>query len=147
MSATEIRHRLPADLRQQRGVVLLEALVSILIIAFGILGIIGLQAASVASVSDARYRIEATELADELINQIWVDTSNANVLPAYASNSSSLPTAWLAKVKQLPGAADNPPTISTAANNEVTLTISWHPAGGEVHKHRVVTAINRNVRL
>lgn len=131
---------------RQGGVVLLESLVAILVIAFGILGIIGLQAASVASVSDARYRIEATELADELINQIWVDTSNANVLPSYVGGTGALPSAWLAKVNQLPGATSHPPTISTAANNLVTLTISWKPAGGDVHKHMVVTAINRNLK-
>jgi hypothetical protein len=66
-------------------------------------------------------------------------------LPAYANDASQLPAAWLARVAQLPGAAANPPTISAAANNVVTLTIHWRaPSANEVHRHVVVTAINRN---
>lgn len=130
----------------QQGVALLESLIAILIIAFGILGVIGLQAVSVSAVSDARYRIEATEFADELINQIWIDTTDVtNVLPAYVNNAAALPADWLEKVKiRLPGADAYPPTISSAANNVVTLTIRWKMPDGVLHQHRVVTAINRN---
>lgn len=131
--------------KNQSGVALLESLIAILIIAFGVLGIIGLQSVSITAVSDARYRVEATALADELINQIWVDTTTANVLPAYTSNATQLPAAWLTRVAQLPGAAANPPTITAAANNVVTLTIRWKaPTANEVHQHVIVTAINRN---
>ncbi len=130
---------------KQRGVVLLESLIAVLIIAFGILGIIGLQAVSVSAVSDARYRVEATELADELINQIWVDTADmTNVLPAYVNNANALPVAWLEKVRLLPGGATYPPIISSAANNVVTLTIRWKMPDGVLHQHQIVTAINRN---
>lgn len=140
----------------QTGVALLEALVALLVIAFGVLGIVGIQAASVAAVSDARYRVEATALADELLSRIWAETSDANVLPDYATGASGaeLPEDWLAKVNTLPGAADHPPSISTGTDNVVTLTIRWAPPGAldksgttetaVVHQHRVVTAINRN---
>jgi type IV pilus assembly protein PilV len=140
-----LRKRLIKPRQNQAGVVLLESLIAVLIIAFGILGIIGLQSVSISAVSDARYRVEATALADELINQLWVDTTNLNALPSYANNSAQLPATWLARVNQLPGASEYPPAISSAANNVVTLTIFWKvPSAAEIHRHIIVTAINRN---
>lgn len=130
--------------KNQSGVVLLESLIAILLIAFGVLGIIGLQATTIAAVSDARYRVEATQLADELINQIWIETTDSNVLPGYVGDADALPSTWLAKVNRLPGASSNPPQISAAANNVITLTIRWQPPKGGGHQHQVVTAINRN---
>ena len=51
----------------QGGVALLEVMIAILIISFGILGIIGLQANSIALTTDARYRVEAGAFAERLI--------------------------------------------------------------------------------
>lgn len=140
------------SLKQQSGVALLEALIAILLVAFGILGIVGVQATSVAAVADARYRVEAIQLADELISQIWVDTTplpesgpGGNVLPAYANNASALPEDWLARVHdRLPGSEENPPLIAAVANNVITLTIRWRPPNGDLHQHIIVTAVNRS---
>lgn len=132
------------SIRSQQGVALLEALIAVLLISFGVLGIIGIQAASISAISEARYRIEATALADELINQVWIDTTTANALPAYVDDAAALPEAWLNRVYELPGAADNPPTISSTTNNVITLTIRWQPPNGSLHQHRIVTSINRN---
>lgn len=49
--------------KSQGGVALLEVMIAILIISFGILGIIGLQANSIALTTDARYRVEASAFA------------------------------------------------------------------------------------
>ena len=63
--------------KHQAGVVILEVLVSIVIFAVGVLGIIGLQAATAKTGIDARFRTEAATLADELIAraQIWTNTA------------------------------------------------------------------------
>ena len=57
--------------KRQGGAFLLEALVAILVISFGILGIVGLQARSLAAVGDAQYRGEAAFYAQSLAGRMW----------------------------------------------------------------------------
>ena len=62
----------PVMARRQRGSFLLEALVAILIVAFGILGLLGLESRALQNVDDAQYRSEAVALANAYIGQMWV---------------------------------------------------------------------------
>ena len=62
--------------RQQTGVMLLEALIAILIFSLGILAIIGLQAQSIRNSSEAKYRADASFLANQLIGYMWTDPAN-----------------------------------------------------------------------
>ena len=64
-------HKTP--LRQQRGATIFEILVSVLILSFGILALVGLQARSLSAAGDAKYRIEATNYADQIVGQMWAD--------------------------------------------------------------------------
>ena len=59
--------------RQQAGSFILEALIGILIFAFGVLGIVGLQAHSLRVTSESQYRAEAAYLANTLLSQMWTD--------------------------------------------------------------------------
>jgi type IV pilus assembly protein PilV len=65
---------------RQTGATLLEVLVAIVIFSLGILGILGLQASTAGVGADARFRTEASALADELIAkmQIWNSDSVQN---------------------------------------------------------------------
>ena len=54
----------------QQGFFLLEALVAILIFAFGILGLIALSSQAISSQSDAEYRTVAANLANEMASTI-----------------------------------------------------------------------------
>jgi type IV pilus assembly protein PilV len=78
----------------ERGVVLLEALIAILIFSIGILGAVGLQAAMIKSTADAKYRAEASYIVQQRLGAMWVDQDN---LANYAemdtplSGTSSLP--------------------------------------------------------
>jgi type IV pilus assembly protein PilV len=135
--------------RSQGGVALLEVMIAILIISFGILGIIGLQANSIAITSDARYRIEASAFAERLVSEMWMNPLN---LANYAyPGTGAVPAplaAWYADLTAgsgaLPGAITNKPVVNIAADNVVTITIFWEPPGGSVHNHMVVTNINQN---
>ena len=49
----------------------MEALVAILIFSFGVLGLIGVVAASIRATNDARYRAEAANLANAVIGDMW----------------------------------------------------------------------------
>ena len=71
-----VRPSVPAPARQQ-GVVLLEALIAILIFSLGILGLVGLQAGMVKGTSEAKYRAEASYVAQREIGRIWADPNNA----------------------------------------------------------------------
>ncbi len=66
----------------QSGMMLLEALIGILIFSIGILALVAMQTAAVSAVSDAQYRVEAVNLASEMLAQVWttVDrSSDANL--------------------------------------------------------------------
>jgi type IV pilus assembly protein PilV len=115
--------------KSQQGVMLLEALIGILIFSMGILAIIGMQARSIASVSDAMFRSQASFLANEIIGQMWVDrgVSLAGLANyAYPPGGSPALATWVAKLQtELPrGAA----VIGTnTATGFVTVTITWQP--------------------
>lgn len=53
--------------KKQKGMMILEAMVAIVIFALGIVGILGLGARAIASQSDAQYRAEATKFANQII--------------------------------------------------------------------------------
>src|SRR5664279_999579 len=77
----------PRNGRGQRGAFLLEALVALLIMAFGILGIVGLQAQSMRVTNDSEYRAAALYLANSLTGKIWTDTP-----------PSGNPAAWITAI-------------------------------------------------
>lgn len=139
----------PGTKQAQAGVALLEVLIAILIISFGILGIIGLQANSIAMMSDARYRVEASAFAERLIAEMWINPVN---IASYAYAGTGTPpgplVAWYDDLTTgsaaLPGAATHKPTITISGDNLVTVTISWAPPDGAVHNHVVVANINQN---
>jgi type IV pilus assembly protein PilV len=90
------------NVRKQRGVFLLEALIALLIFAFGILGIVALGATAIAAQNDAQYRTEAANFANEIVGRMW-STYNpgdhsaaplaaaAAVLSTYAHNPTGDP--------------------------------------------------------
>lgn len=104
---------------QQRGVLLLEVLIALLIFALGVLGLIGLQATAAKESGQAKYRADATLLANDLIGQMWVTSRSITTLTtAFSSEGSGGPQylAWRARVDTLlPGAAANPPTVVLTA--------------------------------
>jgi type IV pilus assembly protein PilV len=130
----------------QGGVALLEAMIAILLISFGILGIIGLQANSIAFTTDARYRVDAGALADRLVAEMWVNPAN---IASYTWTGVGTPNAvvapWVADVQAaLPGANALPPLINVGADNVVTVTVRWQPPNGSAHQHLIIANINQN---
>lgn len=154
------------SLKPQRGVALLEALISVLIFSIGCLALIGLQAMALKSNADAKYRADAAYLANQLISQMWVETPAD--LGTYAHRDGGTPsdgacsltgtatsnaraTAWITEVKnQLGGAtADGYQQIKVmaqknAAGNvisyQVYVTICWHQPSDPSDKYHNYTA-------
>ena len=139
--------------RQQEGVMLLEALIGILIFSLGVLALVAMQAVSVSTVSNARYRTEASFLANEILSQVWVDrgANYANVANYAVTGGvgASVPAQnWVDKVNQLmPSSNAFPPTVAIAApaagGRQVTVTIRWKaPEATDVSNHTAVAFIS-----
>lgn len=144
------KHRPSFRPHRQSGVSMIEVLVALLLVSFGILGLMRLQANSVASLSDTRYRTEAAMLANEIVSRIWIET-DVDTLPAYVANNTVLPADWMAKVNRLPGVvgvAANAPTVAVTGGNVVTVTIRWQgPSATWASRHSVTTVIDKNGTL
>lgn len=99
----------------QRGVMLVEVLIALLVFAVGVLGLVGLQASAVQQSSQARYRTEAMLLANDLFGQMWVAPSRAatDLSTNFGSDlAGTAYTAWKAKVfEQLPSSSAYPPLV------------------------------------
>ena len=146
-----MRAPMRVSMRAQTGSVLLEALIAVGIFSFGILSIAALQARSVQLSSDARYRAEASFLADSLIGQIRADTPN---MGCYAVNDPNKPSCgsataasmskdWLNRVTGLlPGATSaNQEVKVDQISGEVTVTLRWQAPGQDAHNYMTATRV------
>lgn len=143
-----VRHR-------ERGVMLIEALIAILIFSIGILGVVGLQATAVKQSTDARYRSEAAQLAQQLIGQMWVsDRTLAALQTKYNTCTSSTCTgyqAWVPNViATLPGVTatgTTKPTVNVDGSGIVTISVFWRAptddAGTDPHRYDIQAQIGQ----
>jgi type IV pilus assembly protein PilV len=135
-------------LNRQTGVMLLEGLFAILIFSVGILGIIGLQIASVKQSAQAKYRTDASLLANQLIGQMWVsDRTPATLQANFSSPAGAQFTAWRnGVISALPGvsASANSPTVAFNGN-VATITVFWkapnEPVADAAHKYVVLAQV------
>ena len=140
-----------AGRKAQSGVMLLEALIGILIFSLGILALVGMQGLAVRLSTDARERAEASNLASQIVGEMWLNRTN---LANYAYAGSGTPptelTTWVAQVEaQLPDAAANRPVITIApsamvdAGTETTVTLRWKtPSDAQIHQFIMTAYIN-----
>lgn len=134
---------------RQRGAVILEALIAMLLFSIGILAIIGLQAASIKNVALAKYRTDASLLANQAIGQMWVaDKSNAALVANFGSQAGAGYIAWASSVAQtLPGVAGvpaNAPAIAIDANNNASVTVFWQAPDEAISHNYTAIAVIRN---
>ena len=128
-------------LNRQHGSILLESLIAAAIFSFGILALMGMQAASIRQSSEARYRNEAALLASQIISQIQVDQTN---LAAYGggSDAGAAPkNTWMEQIRQtLPNGGGSIQIIDTVASpRTVNVTITWQ-SPGETQSHRYLAS-------
>lgn len=148
------------DIRNQAGVVLIEALLGILIFSIGILALIGMQSVAVKNTSDARYRTEASFLASSIVSQIRLDMANV-ALYDDATNPGNYPprTTWRQQVEALlPGidlaATQRVPSIAVAPgptyagdtdpSSQVTVVVRWlQPGETQERRFEIVGFVSR----
>lgn len=110
-----------AGSRPQRGITLLEGLIALLLLSFGVMGMAALHARAIQYALDAEDRNRAALLANELASLMWL------------AQSSSLPsatvTAWQTRVATptASGLPNGSGSVATDAAGVATITISWRP--------------------
>lgn len=143
-----------APRRLARGAMLIEALVAILIFSIGILGVIGLLATAVKQSTDARYRVEAAQLAEQLLGRMWSGNRAVATLQAQFNTCSSSGCAgyqdWYATVAaMLPGVTTGStrPEVNVDAEGIVTITLLWRApndaADAEPHRYEMQAQIGQ----
>jgi type IV pilus assembly protein PilV len=144
---------------KQSGSVLIEAMVSVVIFSFGLLALISMQSAAVRSTTDAKYRSDASFLANQIIGQMWgvdsgalagfsnvdgaADAANCEDNAEIAGSASS----WQDAVKNmLPGADKERQKVLVEADGRVTVRVCWlDRTTGGYHNHLVTAQINKNL--
>lgn len=109
--------------KQQTGSFLLEAVIGILIFFIGVLAMIALQANSIAIQNDSQYRVEAANLADQMLGQINLNVTrdvNGNVNAAGLAGFSHQATGGTTTCKLL---------ATDAAANTDCCNFSGAPSG------------------
>ncbi len=143
------------SVRQQRGVLLLEALVAMVIFSIGVLGLVALQIASTRNLTDSNFRSDALVLGQAYIAKLRVAstapccTSAAGFIASgYASTSLGVTgtpfndwvnTPYVGVGAKLPGGTGSPtaPAVPTVAfltspssgKTTVNLTMKWLAPG------------------
>ena len=123
--------------KSQQGVMLIEALVAILIFTIGVIAVMGMQAASISQVSAAKYRTDASYLANQISGTMWTDMTN---LASYPTAGYIGRASWDATVAStLPSGT----ATITVVGSLVTVTVNWQvPNESVIRKYVAVVNIN-----
>ena len=136
--------------RHPAGFGLIDALIALAVLAFGLLALAQLQTRLVAQGTDAQHRMAAARFADELLNTLLVDTANAPcyTLPAAgacgSATASTSAADWKARaVAALPAPAAAGSAL--AASGRFTVTLTWTgKESAEVRSHEVTSDVRGN---
>lgn len=122
---------------------LLEALVSMLILAIGILGVVGLQVAMTKAQTASKFRGDASSLAQQLIGEMWSDRSNiAKYVTAQCATSTRC-SDWSARVASTLPSGSSVVTVDVATG-AVTIVISWTVPNDGAHSYATATSITNS---
>jgi type IV pilus assembly protein PilV len=136
-------------IRQQAGIMMLEAMLAIVLLAVGLVGAIGIQARSFSALSDATMRAEATMAGESLLGIMDNDQGSLNdyVLAEGGPVGARLKP-WMDETRRLiPGATVKVEVTNTAGTfyNRVLIVISWQRkdgAGDKTNRHELTAHLS-----
>jgi len=131
--------------RTQGGVMLLEALVAILIFSVGIIAVMGMQAVSITTVSQAKYRTDASYLANQIAGQMWLDLRNITTYASAGGRRAQWDTTVASTLPQGQGSITVVPNLPNPGG-VATIVVSWRMPDDPV-RHNVTTIVNINPSL
>ncbi len=122
------------------GMSLTEVLVSVVIFAIGVLGLFSSHATAFNTYTDAKYRVDASLLADRLISEMWVDRANVPLYAytGYGDISQTRLAPWFAEVQR---ALPTPGASVIVNGTQVQVTVTWQPRDGDVRTHVAVATL------
>lgn len=125
-----------------QGMALIEALVAAVLLAIGLLGVIGLQARSQGALADAGMRAEAVIAANSLVGTMTVDQANlAGYALAAGGTAGARLQPWLTETRNHIPNADVVVGVDAASGGRtrIAITISWaRKSGAAANTHSVV---------
>lgn len=126
----------------QRGIALIEAMVAILLFTIGVLALVGLQSAMTRNQTEAKFRGDASFLANEVVGTMWGDA--ANIANYATGNCASYARCNELKTKVerlMPGGALTITLGTGAAAGAVTVTVNWTTPNDGTHNYTTSTVI------
>jgi type IV pilus assembly protein PilV len=128
----------------QRGSVMLEALISILIFAFGVLALFGMQSVALKNMSQSNYRATAVYMASQLIGSAQGDINHLADYQYTAGTANTKVDPWLAEVTAALPSASAVVAVSSVSST-ISVTVSWQAPGDTTrHQHTVSTYVSYN---
>ncbi len=131
---------MPDTSRSQRGVSLIEVLVSIVILTMGLLGLAGLQVAGIKVTQSSQFRAQAAQLANDMADRMRGNIAAARLgvggynlamsdpEPGTAPGPDAERTEWLRRVQGLPN-GDGSIQVDSV-NSRVTIVVRWDDRRG-----------------
>lgn len=117
---------LPVNTRhRQRGVTLLEVLISIVVLSVGLLGYAGLQTVSLKNNTSAFQRSQATMLTYDIIDRMRADRPNLASYQVDFGTLGSLPDLQDWKTQVESALPDGDAEIEIDLDGNATITIQW----------------------
>lgn len=119
--------------RRQKGFSLVEVLVSIVVMSFGLLGVSGLMMSGVNNATGMDLSSRAAQSAAEIMDAMRANRNNiANYVVPYSKDTGTLGTSvaetdlkqWLTSVRRLPG-GDGKIALATGSATEYVITVRF----------------------
>lgn len=133
-------------IKQQSGSFIIEALISVLIFAVGLIALMGMAGQAVNQVGQTKFRNDASNLAGELTGQMWVGNATLSNFAVVADdpytdcpddNAAAAAAAWLIRTKSaLPQGCAS----VTVTGAQVDIDISWADNKNEGVRHHYLTS-------
>lgn len=128
----QLGNRPSASASTQRGSFLLEALIAILIVSLGVLGLVALQTRAMQQTDDSHFRSEAAFLASDLVSRMWI-TDPATMVVDFTSGGSQYNEFKTLVQNRLPGST-TPPVVTVTQRGatptsgfDIVVTLYWKP--------------------
>jgi type IV pilus assembly protein PilV len=105
-----------SSFKKQKGLTLIEALVALVILALGVLGLAGVQTRLLVETRTTNSRALAIGLIDDLSNRMLLNRDAAVGKPISPTNTALVPSAYTSGWSAAPGTATNPTNCIDNAN-------------------------------
>ncbi|WP_269533709.1 hypothetical protein [Chitinimonas sp. BJYL2] len=126
----------------QSGVIMLEALIAIVLFSVALIGLMGIQARAVNLSEQAKYRADASFLANQIVGIMLADQNRASAFDDDSGSTEEKRDEWIAEVEdKLPNGTGSIEVNGT----QVTIAIGWRaPNEAQAHQYSMTTQVNYN---